>query len=623
MAFEEKAKESILKQIDKERKHRGYIKMIFIYLRKHKLFALLIFILALMASSIGVSAPLVMKQIMKCLVDMTDESQSQPTTKFIIWDFTWLHWVLLQIAMYCGLGISIFSLNIAVGKLGKAVEIYLRNETVRALIQQDISYYSDKKIGEILTKLGADTWIIGEQTQNIPMMILIAIFNFIGSSVVLISVDWRLGLISMSFVAFGLSAILIFFSKVKSWIKKLRTTITFVNGDVTDRIGTIRLIKASGTESYEKKRFREIHTEFYETVRAFFKRLSFVLTSAFVSIMAIQLLILTTAYGFYKNDTEKLLIITTSFISGLGTMTSPIFQLLRALFGFLMANECTRRVFQIIDSKPIMDPHFYSGQGKIIDKIDKDIIFENVSFNYPEKPEKNVLPKFNFVFEKGKSYAFVGETGSGKSTISKLLLRFYDPTEGRILINGEVDLKELHLKSYLDLVGYVEQEPQIMFGTVKENIKYTTPNVTDDEVIEAAKKADLHNLIMSWPNKYETILGERGFMLSGGQKQRLVIARMFLKNPQILILDEATSALDNIVEKEIQAELEKLMIGRTSVSIAHRLSTIKNCDHIIVLAPGKGVVQIGTFDELKNTEGHFKKLYDAGLMKTEEVKNLI
>ncbi|ARU91388.1 ABC transporter ATP-binding protein [Spiroplasma clarkii] len=278
-----------------------------------------------------------------------------------------------------------------------------------------------------------------------------------------------------------------------------------------------------------------------------------------------------------------------------------------------------KRLYQIIDSEPRFDAHYYNDAAKIVTSLDQDIILKDIVFKYPEDPSKTVLPAFNFTFKKGKSYAFVGETGSGKSTISKLLLRFYDPTEGQILINGDTNLKDVKLKSYLDLVGYVEQEPQIIFGTVKDNIKYTTPWKTDEEIIAAAKKVNLHDLIMSWPHQYDTILGERGFMLSGGQKQRLVIARMFLKDPQVLILDEATSALDNIVEKEVQAELEKLMVGRTSVSIAHRLSTIKNCDQIIVLAPGQGVVQVGAFDELRNQPGHFKNLYEAGLMKADKI----
>ncbi|AKX34094.1 ABC transporter ATP-binding protein [Spiroplasma litorale] len=618
--YEEKAKAEIAQKILEEHKQHGYLWLLFSYLKHHPWTATIIFVLSALGSGLAVSIPLLMQQTLLCISNLRDDGKDTTTT-FIIWQFTWKDWIYLQLAVYVALAILVFTRNITVGKLGRDIEIHLRNETLKALMMQDISYYSTQKIGEILTKLGADTWLIGEQTRVIPTMLLMAVFNFIGSAIVLLTVDWKLGLIATGFISFGLISMIFFLKRVGKWVGKLRTTITFVNGDITDRIGSIRLIKASGTEKYEKNRFKEIHGEFYDTVKKFFRRLSFVMTGAFTTVMALQLVVLLSAYGFYYDQIPHLIIISTTFIAGLGTMTSPIYLLLRSAFGYMMANECTKRVYQITTSKPKFDSHYYKGQGKYLQSINKDIVFNGVSFNYPEKPHVNVLPKFDFTFEKGKSYAFVGETGSGKSSIAKLLLRFYDPTEGVILINGEDDLKDLHLKSYLDLIGYVEQEPQIMFGTVKENIMYTNPEATDEEVIAAAKKANLHKLVMSWPNQYNTILGERGFMLSGGQKQRLVIARMFLKNPEVLILDEATSALDNIVEKEIQVELDKLMKNRTSISIAHRLSTIKNCDQIIVLARGQGVVQKGTFNELKNKPGHFKNLYDAGLMKEEKQNN--
>jgi len=194
-----------------------------------------------------------------------------------------------------------------------------------------------------------------------------------------------------------------------------------------------------------------------------------------------------------------------------------------------------------------------------------------------------------------------------------LLLRYYDPELGEILINNN-NLKNLNLKTYLGHIGYIEQDPQILYGDFTENISYSVKGVTFPDIEAAAKKANLDDFIQELPHKYKTILGERGITLSGGQKQRIAIARVFLKNPELLILDEATSALDNIVEKEIQAQFNKLMIGRTSIVIAHRLSTIKNVDQILVLEKDKGIVQIGTFNELKDQKGHFKNLYQAGMM---------
>ncbi|QBQ07521.1 ABC transporter ATP-binding protein/permease [Spiroplasma gladiatoris] len=614
MKYEQGAKSKIMDKIQSEKSQIGYLKMLFRYFKRHPFFGVWIFSLAIITSGIAVSLPLVMQEMITCLQGIDDKI----TSSFLGFQFGWEQWMYLQIGMYVVLAFTVFNLYLAVGKLGKRVEVHLRNQTVKSLLLQDISYYTDQKIGEILTRIAQDTQIIGDQTQLIPTLGLMAIFNFLGSAIVLTHIDLRLGLISFAFVLLGVSSIFLFMSRVQKKMMQLRTVITYVNGDITDRVATMRLIKASGTEEYEKQRYSDIHNEFYDVVKMFFRRFSSILTSAFVAVMSVQLVIFTCAYVFYSDDTNRLIVVATSFAAGLGTMVSPIYQVLRISFGYLLANQCTKRVQLVITSKPRFDQHYYEGTGINLEHIDGDIIFEGVKFAYPEKLEQIILPKFDFKFEKGKSYAFVGETGSGKSTISRLLLRFYDPTEGRILINGNVNLKDIRLKSYLNRVGYVEQEPQIMFGTAKENIKYTNPEASDEEVIEAAKKANLHDLIMTWPLGYDTILGERGFMLSGGQKQRLVIARMFLKNPELLILDEATSALDNVIEKEIQVELEKLMVGRTSVSIAHRLSTIKNCDQIIVLAPGQGVVQMGTYEELKKIPGHFKNLYDAGLMKVDK-----
>ena len=302
--------------------------------------------------------------------------------------------------------------------------------------------------------------------------------------------------------------------------------------------------------------------------------------------------------------------LTISFVLGINVLIMPIMSLVRVINYLANASASAIRISELLSTKSKINRNL--DQSPLRD-IRGNIIFENVTFHYPESKDL-ILKNFSYVFKEGKSYAFVGETGVGKSTISKLLLRFYDPIKGHIFINDDKDLSKINLPSFLKNVGYVEQEPQIFYGNVFENVSYGVLNVTKEEAIIACKKANLHRFIMSLPQKYSTILGERGLMLSGGQKQRLVIARMFLKNPKILILDEATSALDNIVEKEIQLNLQKLMKGRTTFVIAHRLSTIKNVDEILVLEKDKGIVQKGTFENLKNINGQFKKLYDAGLM---------
>ncbi|AHB36174.1 ABC transporter ATP-binding protein [Spiroplasma apis] len=535
-------------------------------------------------------------------------------TDFFGLQLGWQEWIYFQLALFVALGLFTFISNFIAGIMGKNIEIELRNKALEKLVKQDMSYYSDKKIGEILTKIVSDTQIIGDQAQQVPVTLLSAIFTFFGSLGMLLTIDLKLTGILVALMLIILITMFSTFGIVKKLMFKVRDSITNINGDVTDRIATIRLIKASGTEVYETERFKRIHNDYYKKSFSLISMQSTIITVMIAGISSIQMVVVISAALLYNDQTQLLSIILSSFISGVGTMVGPIMQLARVTAGVVQASTASFRIDEIIRSKSILDPHYEPEEGMQIDKISGDIILQDVEFRYPEKPDKIILPKFTFKFEHGKSYAFVGETGSGKSTISKLLLRFYDPSEGKVLINNNIDLKEVKLSTYLDKVGYVEQEPQILFGTVLDNIKYGNFNATEEEAIEASKKAELHELVMTWPDGYNTILGERGFMLSGGQKQRLVIARMILKDPELLILDEATSALDNIVEKEIQNELDKLMKNRTTVSIAHRLSTIKNCDQIIVLARDVGVVQIGTFNELKTKEGHFKKLYEAGLM---------
>ncbi|WP_339021119.1 ATP-binding cassette domain-containing protein [Spiroplasma endosymbiont of Atherix ibis] len=352
-----------------------------------------------------------------------------------------------------------------------------------------------------------------------------------------------------------------------------------------------------------------MHKDFYKKSKKVGTRLALMLTTMWGGIFVLQFATVIAAMLIYGNQGTESDFLKNRFAAynlAQGLMIGPLFNFMAALFGLAQASVAAQRFDDTIKAKSILNSHYWDGET--VESIKGDILFKGVEFEYPEKPGKIILPKFDFKFEEGKSYAFVGEIGSGKSTIAKLLLRFYDPSKGDIIINGNTNLKDVKLSSYLRHVGYVEQDPQILYGDVFENVKYGSFNSTNEEVIEACKKAELHELVMTWPDQYETILGERGFLLSGGQKQRLIIARMFLKNPEVLILDEATRALDNIVEKEIQSKLDLLMKGRTTVTIAHRLSTIKNADEIIVLgANGKGIVQRGKFNELKSQDGHFKK----------------
>ncbi len=518
---------------------------------------------------------------------------------------------------------TFFNLYIG-GRLGKRIEIDLRNKLLTNLTELDISFYNDKKIGEILTKLISDTEVIGLQAQTIPQSIMSALFISVGAITILFTINVKLTILSIALVLFMLLTLTLLFTFLRKSIFNARQTMTEINGDVTDRISNINLIKSSGTEEYEKNRFYNLHKKYYKVSKKQINLQSLLIGFLIAFLSSINVLVLIVGIILWKNgtlggwgssqidsDDPGGIGIVISAMTGVNTLVLPIMSLSRIMTMLAQASTSSMRVTSLIKEKSIINPNI---NAKKIKKISGDILFKNIDFKYPGT-DMLIFQKFNFKFEKGKTYAFVGETGVGKSTISKLLLRFYDPNKGEIFINDkETKLNELNLPSYLQKIGYVEQEPSILAGTVFENIKYGSFDATNEEVYLAAKNAELDKFIKTLKNGYNTELGENGFILSGGQKQRMVIARTFLKDPDVLILDEATSALDNIVEKQIQRNLDKLMKGRTTFIIAHRLSTIKNADYILVLEKNKGIVQIGTFNELTKKPGHFQELYKAGLM---------
>jgi len=590
----------------------GFLNLTASYFIKWWPMGLVVVIFIVIAAFSTAVGPWIMNNLISAAKQAAAPNPNEPKP---FWDISWQSYMYIQIGLFVIVAVSTLIANMTAGFIGKRIEIQLRNKATERLITQDISYYSNKKIGEILTKVMSDTQIIGDQSQGIPVQFISAIFTTAFSIAFMFVIDWKVALVGIGLFLIIIFSIMLTFGSLRGLMLKVRNVITKINGTVINRVNTVQLIKTSGTEEYEKELFAKLHVDYQKAFRKMILIQSIVITCLLVGINSIQVVLTVSSVFIYQDNSAYLISMLPSMILAVGIMITPLMQMVRVISGIVIASSSSQRIASIINSKSQINPHLKPNEGIQVNHLKGDIIFKNVTFAYPEKPEKIIIPDFNMTFEKGKKYAFVGETGSGKSTISKLLLRFYDPTFGAVLINENTNLKDVNLPSYLSNVGYVEQDPAIFLGNVYENVKYGSKGATNQEVIEACKKADLHKLISSWPDGYNTVLGERGFMLSGGQKQRLVIARMFLKDPQLLILDEATSALDNIVEKEIQAQLEKLMKGRTTISIAHRLSTIRKADQIIVLGSGKGIVQTGTFKELKTKPGHFKKLYEAGLMK--------
>ncbi len=517
------------------------------------------------------------------------------------------------------------------GHIAWKIEIAIRLKVLNKILDLDLAFYEDKKMGNILTRLISDTHIIGQQAYQIPISFFNAVFVFMGSLAIMFtlknSVTNSQGVTTtyagaeaeLASIVLGVALLVcivavVMFTFLRKRMYQQRKVISQVNGDVNDRINALKLIKATANYQYEKNRFKKIHKDYYYvSMRAVrFNGLIFAIVITFFTSMNIVALLTSIVYINENKLNPTLMVALTLAINSL---IIPILQVVRMFSNFASASSSSSRVFEILDKQPTIFPHL---NQPTIKQINKGIEFKNVDFRYKNKADSPyILKNFSFTFEHNKSYALVSESGVGKTSIARLLLRMWDVTAGEIILHNQEEsylLKEINLHAYLNQVGYVEQEPEIIFGDVYENVKYGVPNATNEDVHEAIKKAQLNQFVESLPDDYHTLLGEKGFVLSGGQKQRLIIARMFLRNPNILILDEATSSLDNIVEQEIQKELNALMVNRSTIVIAHRLSTIKHVDQILVLEKNRGIVQQGTFEELIAKEGRFKKLYLAGLM---------
>jgi len=383
----------------------------------------------------------------------------------------------------------------------------------------------------------------------------------------------------------------------------VRKKIAVVNTKLENSISGIRVAKSFTNEEYEMEKFDEGNTQFRTSRSSAYKYMAEFMSGMRFFVDMLNVVVLGFGgYFVYKGelgviDLSTYFLYVAYFMQPIRRLTSFVEQYQSGMSGF-------KRFVELMDTKPdIVD----SDNAREFKDVQGEIEFKNATFKYEGSEE--ILSNINLKIEKGKTLALVGPSGGGKTTICHLIPRFYELNKGKITIDGE-DIKEITLKSLRKNIGIVQQDVFLFTGTIKDNILYGNPEANDDEVIEAAKNANIHDFIISLPEGYETYVGERGVKLSGGQKQRISIARVFLKNPPILILDEATSALDNTSELIIQKSLEKLSKGRTSIIVAHRLSTVKNADEIVVLT-NKGIVEKGAHKELINSGEIYARLYNS------------
>ena len=487
--------------------------------------------------------------------------------------------------------------------MGANMERDMRQQLFDHYEKLSFSYYSQNNSGQMMSKLVSDLFDIAEFAHHGPENLFISLVKIIGSFIFLFLINWRLAL---PLVVLVLCMFIFSFrqnQRMQETFMENRRKIGDVNSSLQDTLAGIRVVQSFANEDIEREKFKKSNHAFLISKRdnyncmgnfmgwnLFFQGMMYLVTLVFGGWLI--------AHGLMDAvDLAMYALYISIFISPIQILVELIEMMQKGLAGF-------RRFLDVMETEPeIVD----APDAKPLVNVKGRVSYEDVSFHYSDD-NTSVLSHVSFEIPAGKSIALVGPSGSGKTTICSLLPRFYDVTGGRVTIDGK-DVRTLTLKSLRSQIGMVQQDVYLFSGTIRENIAYGKPGATMDEIVEAAKRANIHDFIEELPDGYDTFVGERGARLSGGQKQRISIARVFLKNPPILILDEATSALDNESERWIQQSLEELSKNRTTITIAHRLSTIRNADEIIVITED-GIAERGTHESLLRQNGIYAHYYN-------------
>ncbi len=577
---------------EKNVKSGGLIKRFLPYYKKYKG----ILFLDLFCAALTTVCELVLPMIVREITDKATNNISALTVTFIL-QCTVLYLVLRVIDTAAN-----YYMASTGHVMGARIEADMRHDLFNHLQKLSFAYYDSAKVGTLMSRMTSDLFDVTEFAHHCPEEFFIAGIKIVCSFIILCTMSVPLTLIIFAAVPPMIVVLMMFNKRMKEGFRESRRQVGELNSQVEDSLLGIRVVKAFGKEDYEQERFDDgnkkflkIKSKVYRIMGAFQS-----CTRLFDGIMYI--LVVAVGAIFLKNggitaaDYVAYLMFVTTLMTSIRRIVEFAEQFQRGMTGIERFSEILAVDPDVKDLDNAVD--LPQGDGRIE--------FKNVTFNYGESGE-DVLKNLNLDIKPGENVALVGPSGGGKTTLCSLIPRFYDVTEGEILVDG-IDIKKVTLSSLRDRIGTVAQDVYLFSGSVRENIAYRKPDASDEEITQAAKLAGAHEFIKELPDGYDTYVGERGVKLSGGQKQRISIARVFLKDPDILILDEATSALDNESELLIQRSLEKLSKGRTTLTIAHRLTTIKNADRILVLTE-KGIEESGTHGELMSNNGIYAELY--------------
>lgn len=565
------------------------LKVFFSYYRPHLDLFVADMICAFFIAVIDVSFPFVTRHLLNTLIP-----KGAMRLFFCIISF--------MLAVYCIRWVCVWFVNYWGHVFGVKVETDMRRDVFSKLEKQSFSFFDTHLTGHLMSRVTTDLFEVTELAHHGPEDIMTSLLTLLGSFFILLRIRWELAIVVFAFLPLVIFIAIRNRKRLSESSRLVKDKTAVINGALENSLTGIRVTQGFTAESLEVEKFAQSNITYKESKKDFYKVMS--TFHANVDFFMALLSLLVVALGGYfimqKKMTLPDLIAANLFVA---TFTNPVRKLVNfsveqfstGMAGFNRFLEIMRTDTSIKEADDAVE--LLSARG--------NISFKNVCFSYNEKT--SVLENINLEIKAGEHFAFVGESGGGKTTICNLIPRFYEVTGGSISLDG-IDLKKIKLENLRRQIGLVQQDVFLFAGTIKENIAYGKPNATDDEIITAAKRAEIHEDIMKMPEGYDSLVGERGLKLSGGQKQRISIARCFLKNPPILILDEATSALDSATELKIQNAFDELSKGRTTLVIAHRLSTIKNADKIAVVE-GKNITECGSHQELISLGGKYASLW--------------
>lgn len=547
---------------------------------------------AIMASAIALVIPLVVRYVASNVgkMDAKDAVKQLIIIAIVVG-------ALILFQCYCNYYIANYG-----HVMGANIEYDMRAEIFAHFQKMPFSFFDDQKVGQLMSRITSDLFDITELLHHGPENLTISFIKILGALAILISINAKLALAAFVLVPFMIVYAYFFNKKMKQTFRMNRIKIAAINEQIEDNLSGIRVVKSFANEELENKKFKIGNDGFLQAKKNNYKYMGGYNSGLTAFTTTINLLVIIVGgVMIIKNMVGVTDLLT--FLLYINIFTDPVKTLIDFTEQFQNGYSGYERFRQILN----IEPEIQDKEDAVdMNNVKGRITFEDVSFRYNDN-EHRVLKHINLDVKAGSYIALVGSSGAGKTTLCNLIPRFYEVSDGKIMIDG-TDIRDVKLKSLRDNIGMVQQDVYLFAGTIFENIRYGRPDATREEVIEAAKEANAYDFIMSLPNGFDTDIGQRGIKLSGGQKQRLSIARVFLKNPPILIFDEATSALDNESEKIVQQSMEKLAKNRTTLVIAHRLSTIRNAEKILVLTEN-GIEEEGTHRELIEKHGIYYELY--------------